>query len=419
MSEENEWRKKELSYKEVVTKYPDIAPLLILKIDLCRRGVIYTQEALKHVDKNLHLISSDSYEGGLEIATSAPNGFQLRDGSSVVRTDISKNLWKTHRTPYTVDWIDGKFYVTDEGEVIEEIFLWEKPDFYNQKTSNGTPMTQIASARSQRFEIFPPHVCQFGFPAKDRCKYCSMFLPSKEAQEYEGTDAYYQDVVETAKAAFAQKGRFANVMMTAGSVLSGNELFEDELNSYIKILRAIGEAFNGKRFPMQIVASPFTIPQLERLKNETGITTFDSDIEATTHEWFSWLCPGKEKALGFENWKQRIFDAVDVFGKGHVNTGVVVGTELANPDFNFTEEQALKYVLESAEEFTSHNVTLTLNLWNACKGSILYHHNNPSLDYYVQAAKGYADLNRKYGLNIVPDDYRRCGNHANMDFLRI
>jgi len=420
MSKKNEgWRNKEPSYKEVVEKYPDLSPLVILKIDLCRRGVIYTKTALDHVDENIHLCSQEFGEGHIHQSATAPSGFQLRDGSSVVRTDISKTVWEGHRDPYTIDWIDGKFYATDEGKIIEEVFLWEKPDFYNKVTSNGVPMSKIAAARSQRFEIFPPHICQFGNPAKDRCKYCSMFLPNKEDIAYEETQNYLDDITETAIEAFKQKGRFANVMMTAGSIIDGEQVFDKELEKYIQIFKAVGKAFNGKPFPSQAVTSAFSVEQLKRLKAETGLITIDSDIEATTHEWFAWLCPGKEKVLGFDEWKKRIFDAVEVFGRGHVNTGVVAGTELANPDFNLTEEQAIKYVLESAEDFPKHGVSLTLNLWNACKGSILYHQNNPSLDYYVQVARGFAELNKKYGLNIVPDDYRRCGNHINLDFMRV
>ena len=47
-------------------------------------------------------------------------------------------------------------------------------------------------------------------------------------------------------------------------------------------------------------------------------------------------CPGKQKAVGYREWKRRLIAAVDIFGKGYVNTGIVGGVELAKP-YGFIE----------------------------------------------------------------------------------
>ena len=49
-----EQRTDELSLSEVVSRYPDVPRLIAIKIDVQRRGVHYTDEALKHVDGALH-----------------------------------------------------------------------------------------------------------------------------------------------------------------------------------------------------------------------------------------------------------------------------------------------------------------------------------------------------------------------------
>lgn len=409
------WRERELSLDEVAAKYPDVPKLVILKIDLTRRGVIYSQRAFEAVDPDLHYIQSENININENYA--APEGFLLRDGTSVCRTHMK--TYKFHREPYVIDYIDNKFYVTDEGRIIEEIFPWEKPDFYDKVTSNGTPMNKVARVRSQRFEVHPNLVCHYWNNPKDGCKYCGLFAVHRKDAGIGYPDSFYQDIEETAVEAFKQKGRYANVHMTAGSVLSGKEIFDDELEIYIKSIQAVGKAFKEPWIPMQIVASAFNERQLKRLKNETGITTFDTDMEVLDEELYKWICPGKERTVGYREWKRRLFAAVDIFGRGNVNTGVVVGVELARPNGYKTEDEAYEKLMKQAEDITSHDVALTLNIWTPVKGSVFFKQNNPSLEYYVRVAKGFAELHKKYKLTIIPDDYRRCGNHANMDMDRL
>lgn len=128
---------------------------------------------------------------------------------------------------------------------------------------------------------------------------------------------------------------------------------------------------------------------------------------------------GEGRAIGHNEWISRLYKAVEIFGHGRVNTGVVVGVELAEPNGFKSEDEAYADTMRRAEELTKNGVALTINVWTPCKGSILFKQNNPSLDYYVRVAKGFNDLHRKYKLSIIPDDYRRCGNHINLDLDRL
>ena len=111
--------------------------------------------------------------------------------------------------------------------------------------------------------------------------------------------------------------------------------------------------------------------------------------------------------------------AVEIFGKGQVNTGIVSGVELATPYGFKTEAGAIKRNLETAEELTSHGVGLKHDVWNVVPGSILKNQTTPSLDYYVQITKGFYELNLKYGISTEMDDYRKCSMHANINHDRI
>ncbi len=409
------WRTKELSLDQVAEKYPDIPYLVLLKIDVHRRGLVYSKKALKAVDSSIHLLQAVNINTDEKL--SAPLGLLLRDGSSIVRTHLK--TYPFHREPYTVDYIDGKFVLTDEGKILEEVFPWEKPDFWDKKTSRGTPMNQVAMVRSQRFEVHPNLVCHFWDNPHDGCKYCNLFSVHKKDAGNGYPPEFWEDIKETAAEAFKQPGRYANVHMTAGSLITGKETFDDELEIYIKAIQAVGSALEKQWIPMQIVASPFNDRQLKRLKNETGITSFDSDIEVLNPKVFEWICPGKAKLLGHEEWKNRIIHAVEVFGRGRVNTGVVVGVELAEPHGFTSEDEAFEDTMKRAEEFTKNGVALTVNIWTPCVGSILFKQNNPSLDYYVRVIRGFHELHKEYHLSIIPDDWRRCGQHPNLDLDRL
>ena len=52
------WREEELSLKEVIRKYPNISKFIIIKTDLQRRGVIYTEAAMKLFDPEKYSVAN-------------------------------------------------------------------------------------------------------------------------------------------------------------------------------------------------------------------------------------------------------------------------------------------------------------------------------------------------------------------------
>ncbi len=409
-------KKSELTYKEVVEKYSDVSPFVILKADLQRRTVTYTDRAIAAADKELHQVQARGIFLSIgEKEDYLPVSIMLRDGSSVLTGPVP-----TAREPYVVDEIDGKIVVTDNGEVVDEVEYWYKPDFQYKLTSSGRPMWQVASARPQRLDIDPYSYCHFWDEGKG-CRFCNMgsnFLKSKK-EFNKPARLEPQDVYETVREALKQPGRFGYIKMTAGSILSGKELFGDEVEMYIELLQAVGDNFTTRRFPSQIITSAFNEKQLGRIYEKTGVTSYTSDMEVLNEEKFGWICPGKQKHVGYKEWKKRIFAAVDIFGKGYVNSGIVGGVELGQPNGFATEDEALAATLEEAEDFAQHGVGVVHCVWVPYPGSVFQGQKNPSLEYYVQLSKGLHDLRKKYGISIDMDDYRRCGNHPDSDLDRV
>ncbi len=409
----------ELTLNEVVALYPDIPRLVIIKTDVQRRGIHYTERALSVVEPDIHLVNdpkiSELFGSRDGVKKPLPASLLLRDGTSILvsSTPLEEN-------PYLVDLVDGRLALVDDGEFIEYVEFWRKPRFYDLKTSSGIPMRQIFSARPQRLSIVQSSYCHFWTNHKG-CRFCDINNNNKKRNEDEKTQPRIkpQDISETIREALKEPGRFTGICLTGGSVLAGNGLFDKEVDLYIETLQAIGENFATKKFPSQLISSAFNQKQLERLYKETGLMSYTSDLEVLNEEKFNWICPGKADNVGYQEWKQRLIQSVDIFGKGHVATGIVGGVELAKPYGFISEDEALRSTLDEAESLAEKGVTTIFVVWTPRPGSDFHDQHNASLDYYVRLASGLHQLRVKYGLTVDFDDYRRCGNHPDSDLARL
>ncbi len=407
--------RSQLTFEEVSAKYPEFPRLIMLKTDIHRRGVFYTDKALETVDVTKHQLGGTHIFGTRDgKLTQRPEAFILRDGTSVLSTPTP-----LEDNPYIVDYIDGKLVLTDEGKVLEEVFFWDKPDFYDQKTSSGALMQNIVSARPQRLYLIPNRYCHF-WSDDSGCRFCDIVNNLKQQKDEIDMQSKIKakDVSETIKEALKEPGRFTAICITSGSDFHGKDPFDKEVDYYIEILKAIGENFATEKFPSQLICSALTKEQLQRLYDETGITSVTMDIEVLDERLFGEICPGKAKWVGYDEWKQRLVDAVEIFGRGRVNTGIVSGVELAKPYGFDSEEEALATTLAEAEDLASKGVSTVNMVWVPRPNTHLAGQKNASLEYYVRLALGLQALRRKYDLPIDFDDYRRCGNHPDSDLAR-
>lgn len=406
----------EPSFGEIAAKYPEFPRLVMLKTDIQRRGVHYTERALQTVDPAVHQLAGTHIFGTRDgILTQRPEAFLLRDGTSVL---TSPTPLEEH--PYQVDFRDGRLVLTDDGVELEAVEYWTKPDYYDLKTTSGVPMSHIASARPQRLYLMPSRYCHF-WTEQQGCLFCDIVNNLKQQREEIHLPARLdpRDVSETVREALKEPGRFTAVCLTSGSNYHGEAVFDEEVDYYIEILQAVGENFRTRKFPSQLISTAFSEKQLARIYENTGILSYTPDIEVLNERLFNWICPGKARWVGYREWKRRLVSAVGIFGRGRVNTCIVAGVELAQPYGFKNEDEALKSVLEEAEDLASQGVSTVFTVWVPRRGSALHGQKNASLEYYVRLALGLHNLRKKYKLPIGHDDYRRCGNHPDSDLGRL
>ncbi|MDR1164061.1 MAG: radical SAM protein [Candidatus Accumulibacter sp.] len=408
--------RNEALFEETLAGHPDFPRLIALKIDVQRRGVHYSERAQKAVDPEIHQLRSPYIFGSRDGEIKAlPESLLLRDGTTILTDPTPPD-----QDPYIVDHVDGRFVLIDRGEILEAVELWPKPAYYGKTTRSGLPMSHIVTARPQRLNVFQSSFCYFW--AEDKgCRFCDIVTHTKQQRQELGVPNRLtpEDVRETVAEAIKEAGRFTSLCLTAGSVIKGARLFDREVDFYVELLQAIGENFRTKKFPSQLIASAFDEDQLARLYEETGLTSYTSDLEVFGEEQFNWICPGKAKWVGYKEWRERLIRAVGIFGRGHVGTGLVGGVELAKPHGFRTENDALESTLSEAEALAERGVTTVYIVWVPRPGSALSGQKAPSLDYYIRLATGLQNLRVKYGLRVDFDDYRRCGNHPDSDLARL
>ncbi len=407
---------EEPGLEDVLAQHPDVPRLVAIKIDVQRRGVHYTDRAVAAIDPEKHQLRGSYIFGSRDASlTPLPESLLLRDGTTIL-TDPTP----LEQRPYTVDFLDGSFWLVDGGRRLEPVELWPKPAYYDLRTSSGIPMKYVVTARPQRLNIFQSSACHF-WGNGNGCKFCDINTHGKQQKTELGipTRLEARDVSETIREALKEPGRFTGVCLTAGTDFRGAELFDSEVDHYVEILQAVGENFRTPRFPSQLIGTAFTERQLERLHARTGLTSYTSDLEVLDRRVFEWVCPGKAERVGYDEWKRRLVDAVGIFGRGNVGTGLVGGVELAKPHGFASEEDALAATLDEAERLAEQGVTTVYIVWVPRPGSPFRDQRNASLDYYVRLAKGLHALRVKYGLSVDFDDYRRCGNHPDSDLSRL
>ena len=130
--------------------------------------------------------------------------------------------------------------------------------------------------------------------------------------------------------------------------------------------------------------------------HETGFSSLEPNIEVWDKKLFKWICPGKEKYIGYDEWIKRSIRAVDFWGPGLVNPNFVLGVEMAKP-YGFEDvSSAVKSTAGGWDFLMSHGVLPRYNLWTREAGSAFADQESPPLEYFIEIQKAYAELRWKH-----------------------
>lgn len=410
----NEVKSKRAELEAYFKKYSDVPREVIIKEDLSRLGIWFTEAALKATEG----CRTKAYAGGIfswdavsneqvdkTIFSRVPEQLHLKGGPYGLRGRVRVLTRLNNHSPYMVDVFHGecRVCVREEGRLVPVADLHSfrpRPKYWDKYFEDGTPYRSVAKADAHVLAFV---MCQHWGP-KEECMYCDINENWKMTHERGQTTQKlpYSDprqVAEVIAEIFREErepvDRPLGVFIDGGAITTKVAgLPEDDF--YLRYVNLIREKI-GTRWPIHIATAPKPKNLAKRMRDE-GVTGHNTNFEVWDKRLFEIMCPGKSRAIGWDNWITMTIEEVDIFGEGNVTPGFVAGLELAQP-WGFKDiSEAVKSTTSGLEFLMSHGVVPRPITWIVEPRSKLAGQTPPSLDYLIQIDVAWYELMLKYRL---------------------
>ncbi|MBW1901305.1 MAG: hypothetical protein JRJ20_06670 [Deltaproteobacteria bacterium] len=419
-------------FEMVSEAHPDVPRNFIIKADVLRRGINFSKEAVEKFQnspKEYDLVMSILFkwhqtEDALEYTI--PFHFHLSDWTSVgIRISPSENR------PYLIEVIDEEFYLSwAPGDILTKIYFDGPAKHAGVILENGIPAESICHFGGNQFYMVPMHHCGY-WNTGDQCRFCDIDYFAKHMMKMgrgfktrQTPEDIYMAVCEVLK----DEGRYQHCFCNSGT--DPREGYKRDLEFTIECIEAIVKAgkdtLGADPFPIYFLSAPQQEDGMQKMY-DAGLRSWGSYIETWDENNWPNVCPGKARFMGREEWIKRTVGAVDVFGKGNVAAGFVIGVEMAPPPYGFEDvEDALASTLEGYAFFIDNHVIPIGTQWAIEPGTDFYKMGakQPTLEFFVRLDKGRYHLLKEYqeknGFGISADymDYSQpFGCYA--DYQRI
>lgn len=402
--------------EQYFTRFPDLPREAILKEDVLRWGMTFSDAALDACKgaaiKSYRLFSHDKVAHSKlqrKEQTRVPEELRFKGGIYGLRPTLARVAISLD-SPYHVDVVDGRLSLTAEGITLAEAGFYRQPPYYSKAFPDGVLYWEVVPLLG--FGSLPfvtvNKICQL-WGSKQECKFCDINENVRQKKDY-GTpftiNKAHKDVQQIAQVMeeiFREKeetpeDRVAGYCVSGGTIL--NEAGgRGEIDFYLQYVRAIKERI-GNRVPARLQIGARSKEDMKVLK-AGGVDCIDSNLEVWDETLFRWICPGKEKLVGREAWIRALLEAVEVFGEGNVTPNFVAGVEMARPHGFVDVSEAVKSTLEGFDFLMRHGVTPRMNQWSRGELSDLCRDTEqpvPPLEYFVRMAAGWYELWSKYRL---------------------
>lgn len=390
----------------------DVPLEAIVKSDLLRLGVWFTPEALEEAarfkEKSYFIFSFDRVPQAALSKTqrhAAPEEIAFSGGpENFTRTIVSVRL--NPASPYRVECHESEFFLFHGEEKICNVQLLERPAYYEKKLASGKPVSDIAPTIQWGYLIYITafRLCQY-WGAKEECQFCDInenYRQQKRERSYTAVKSP-EEIVEALSIIHecdaAQTAQAYTV--TGGSITSQlNGLSEAQF--YAQYAAAIEAQFPG-RWIGKAVVQALPLDGVKILK-AAGYQIIHPNFEVWNRRLFQKLCPGKETAIGRDEWIKRILNAAEIFGPSNVIPNFVAGVELAKPHGFQTVEEAIASTQEGLEFFMSNGILPRFTVWCVEPNTVLSQTNlePPPLEYFVNLLQIYRETFHRHKLTPPP-----------------
>jgi len=424
-------RKDELQYN--IEKYLQMPRTLILKLDHERRGCTCTRMPMEEIQKpeyehTTHILFQWHQINKTEEKFELPLDLSFNDG-----THFGIRLAPYENEPYTIDYIDGNFYLVSDDEILEEVNVGSRPKYYDKLTSSGIPMQYIAIAKPSDACIFIPYRYCHYWSSNDNCRFCDMNYNTKLQMSLGRgftTRSEPQDIYETTLEILKEDGRWRHLCITGGS--DPRESYDREFEFYLSCAKAIQKGFkeiyNIDEIPLYLVLTPYSREQMRILREEAGVTRFGANLEVWDPDKFPLICPGKEKSMSREKWIERMIEGVEIFGEGNMECAFVTGVIMAPSPYGYNDlDRAVESDLEGIKFCIDNHIKPVSYNWTIEPGSYFYKIGamQPPLEFYISVELGRFNMFKEYekknghAFPFGATDFRCCPWSVSIDLERL
>ncbi len=395
--------------------FPDMPKEAIIKQDILRQGIAFTEAALQvasgYKPKDYFIFSFDLVplkEMQEFEAYRSPEEIRMTGGVYGLQPTIV-SVRVNPESPYRVELRDGLLSLICEETILAQLEFPPIPEYYAHPLSSGKKISQIAPAIEWGYLVYLTvyRLCQY-WGKDEECRFCDLnenYRQQKEqGREYTAVKSI-EDIVEAMTLIDKYDTVTKAYTVTGGSITSSLQGMK-EAEWYARYAEAIESRFAGRWIPKAVVQA---FPKEEtKLLREAGYKIYHPNFEVWDRNLFSWICPGKERYVGRDEWMNRIVDAADVFGPERVIPNFVGGVEMARPH-GFTDiDAAIASTTEGLDFFMSKGIIPRFTTWCPEPTSDLGRQDGPPLEYFVKLLLAWRTTFEKYGLP-APPGYGRPG----------
>lgn len=395
--------------------FPDMPAEAIIKQDLLRQGIAFDEAALQvasgYKPKDYFIFSFDLVpmsEMQHHEAYRSPEEIRMTGGPYALRPTIV-SVRVNPESPYRVRIADGKLALTCESTTLAELEFPPIPEYYAHSLSSGLKISQIAPAIEWGYLVYLTvyRLCQY-WGKEEECRFCDLnenFRQQRDhGREYTAVKSI-DDIVE----AMTLIDRFDTVSkaytVTGGSITTSLQGM-GEAEWYARYAEAIESRFSGRWIPKAVVQA-FPKHEVQVLR-DAGYRIYHPNFEIWDAKLFDWICPGKARYVGRNEWMKRIVDAADVFGPEYVIPNFVGGVEMARPHGYTDIDAAVASANDGLEFFMSKGIIPRFTTWCPEPTSDLGRQTGPPLEYFVKLLLAWRTTFEKYNLP-APPGYGRPG----------
>jgi hypothetical protein len=379
--------------------FPTIPRSIVIKSDVLREGIRHTADLEEAGASSFphSLIWNPQHSWNPQQGTQShklitiPWKLDLPDGTPIV-VRFSDN------GPYEIHKANGGYALFRDGEPVESVSFEPKTEWLFRSTSNGALMTSVLLSWTREALLgCALRYCEYT-KTGDQCVYCCL---DGNLKEYKRHGIEYDLVVkpenaaETYRAAYEEVGRIRNVDFTGGSLVN----MAKESDRYIALYSALSRVREEMRAQTEFCACltpPCDIETVRRLK-DAGIDFIGPNMDCWEESLWPVIVPGKHKYVGREAWLDSMLGCLEVFGKGHVYTVLVVGPEMVSPLGFRHPEQGVESWRQCFEWFLSHGIVPDTSQWQVEVGSPWERETPPPTEYFLEIGLLRHQLMEQYG----------------------